>query len=675
MDNRWHQIETLFEAALQQPPDERADWLADHCDDPALRADVERLLDAHERTGGILDAPLYPSEAPAADRRIGAYRTERLLGRGGMGRVYLATRADGQFEQHVALKLLQAGFPSEERAQRFRAERQILATLSHPHIAQLFDGGVTEDGQPYFVMEYVDGQPIDAYCDAHRLPIDARLRLFLDVCAAVQYAHRNLIVHRDLKPSNIFVTEAGTVKLLDFGIAKLLDADRMPGAAPQTRTGVLPMTPEYASPEQVRDGAITTASDVYQLGVVLYELLTGQRPYNVRDRSPSEVERVICDEMPTRPSTAVTDAPSDTMDAPASPDRLRKTLRGDLDTIVMKALRKEPDRRYASAEQLADDLQRYLNDEPVTARADAWTYRTRKFVRRHRWSVATVAGFLVLLIGYALTVTWQARQIAQERDRAQIETMKAEHVKAFLIALFGNAWQNVGGSDSVAVRASLDSGVERLQQRLADQPEIRAEMMSAVAGVYLRLGDAAAAQPLLKGALATHRALEHPDEVASLLLELAEVAEQRSAPDRAEALYREALDIRRTERGDQRIATAQVKNQLAQSLESHGRDSAAVALYAEAAPVYRRAMGDSHTQTAVLLGRLGALYRERGDYASAEPLLRDAFEMHQQLEGTEHPSTQRALKRLVRLYEAWDAPGRAAAYRDQLTTLPTPDSQ
>ena len=621
-----------------------------------------------------MDAPGEGAPESAVGRRIGPYRTVRLLGRGGMGDVYLAERADGQFEKQVALKLLRTGFHSGDRTQRFRAERQILASFTHPNIARLLDGGVTEAGRPFFAMEHVRGQPIDAYCDAHRLPIRKRLRLFLDVCAAVQYAHRNLIVHRDLKPSNILVTDDGTVQLLDFGIAKLLDPERMPGTAPQTRTGLLPMTPEYASPEQVRGGAITTASDVYQLGVVLYELLTGQRPHDVRDCSPSEAERIICDERPTRPSTAVTDASPETAGAGSSPRRLRKALRGDLDTIVMKALRKEPERRYASAEQLADDLQRYLNDEPVTARADAWTYRTRKFVRRHRWGVATAAGFLVLLLSYTLTVTWQARQIAQERDHAQIEAMKTEHVKAFLIALFGNAWQNVGGPDSVAVRASLDSGVERLRKRLSDQPEIRAEMMSAVAAVYQRLGDASAAQPLLEEALATHRSLHQSGEVASLLLELGEAAEQQGATGRAEALYREALATRQARRGDQHIAVAQVRNELAQLLDAMGRDAAAVSLYAEAAPVYRREMGDGHTQTARLLGRLGALYLERGQHANAEPLLREAFEMHERLEGTKHPSAQRALKRLVRLYEAWDAPDRAAAYRDQLVKLPTPDA-
>ena len=396
MADDWPDIEALFEAALEQPPGEREAWLAAHCDDPALRARIEQLLAAHERSGGILDEPLHPpsdqpeSPPPDADvgRRIGPYRTVDLLGHGGMGSVYLAERADGQFDQRVALKLLRIGFDTEDRTRRFLAERQILATLTHPNIARLLDGGVAGAGQPFFVMEYVDGRPLGQYCDAHRLSIQERLGLFVTVCRAVQYAHSNLIVHRDLKPSNILVTDGGTVKLLDFGIAKLLDPDALPShAVPRTRTGFLPMTPAYASPEQVRGEAITTASDVYQLGVVLYELLVGRRPYRVRGRTPSEIEHLICTKEPTRPSTALAKVgkgpPEDVGRArKTSPDQLQRVLRGDLDMIALTALRKEPARRYDSAEQLAEDVERYLAGRPVTARAQTWGYRVGEFVRR-----------------------------------------------------------------------------------------------------------------------------------------------------------------------------------------------------------------------------------------------------------------------------------------------------
>ena len=357
-----------------------------------------------------------------------------------MGCVLLAERGDGAFEQRVAVKLVESAAPGLVR--RFRQERRILASLDHPHVARLLDGGALQDGRPYLVMEYVDGQPITDYADAKRLPIETRVRLFAQVCEAVAYAHRNLVVHRDLKPSNIFVTEdeAGRprVKLLDFGIAKLLDFEDEDASSPLTRTGARLLTPDYASPEQVRGAALTTASDVYQLGVVLYELLTGQRPYQLGTLSPANAERIICETDPARPSLAVTqgEAPPD---EPGVDDARRTTrgglgraLRGDLDRIVLKALRKEPERRYDSASGLGEDLHHYLAGRPVSARPDSAGYRMRRFVGRHRLGVAAAATFLVLLIGYAATVTVQQAQTARERDRA-------ERINRVLLGIFGPA--------------------------------------------------------------------------------------------------------------------------------------------------------------------------------------------------------------------------------------------
>ena len=662
MTDGWSDIEALFEAALEQPPGERAVWLSDHCDDPERRARVERLLAAHERSGGILDEPLYPpadeSEVPSPDaaegRRIGPYRTVHLLGHGGMGSVYLAERADGQFDQQVALKLLRTGFDTEERTRRFLAERQILATLTHPNIARLLDGGVAEAGQPFFVMEYVDGRPLGQYCDAHRLSIQERLRLFVTVCRAVQYAHRNLIVHRDLKPSNILVTDGGTVKLLDFGIAKLLDPDALPShSAPRTRTGFLPMTPAYASPEQVRGEAITTASDVYQLGIILYELLIGRRPYRVRGRTPSEIEHLICTKEPSRPSTAITEGeklpPEDVGRArKTSADQLRRVLRGDLDMIALTALRKESTRRYDSAGQLAEDVERHLTGRPVTARAHTWRYRVGKFVRRHRWGVTVAAAIVLLVAGAVVGLMRQNRRIAQERDRVRVEAMKAEHVKDFLIDLFGQSDPLTARGDTATVEEVLEAGAARVQKDLADQPEIQAEMMNAIGGVYKRLGRYEDARPLLEEALATQRSLvgDQHASVASSLADVASLEHLEGNYERAERLFREALAIRRALHPDDHIEGAAAKGDLAAVLHTVGEREEAAALYAEALPVYRQRLGSSHSQTAEVLTNLGLLRKDLGDVLVADSLLREALHIRRRTLEADHPDIATTLNYL-----------------------------
>ncbi|MEL7361459.1 MAG: serine/threonine-protein kinase, partial [Bacteroidota bacterium] len=424
---RWTEIQTLFEAALEHSPEERTTFLAAAAPDPTLRREVEALLAADEQAGPLdaLQDDLEPLasgwRAAPSEERVGPYRLVRELGRGGMGTVWLAERAvddaNAQFEQQVALKLL-PGPPSSEQIRRFLAERQVLARLQHRHIARLLDGGVTERGRPYFALEVVDGQPITTYCDQHDLDIEARLQLFLQVCDAVQYAHQNLVVHRDLKPSNILVTTNAegqpSAKLLDFGIAKLLDGPR-PSLGAVTQTGQRMMTPAYAAPEQVRGEAVTTATDVYALGVVLYELLAGQRPYEVTNLIPSQVERLICETMPARPSTVVLDADTET---PRAASR-RGRLTGDLDVIVMKALRKEPEARYDSAAQLRDDLARHLAALPISARPSTVGYRVRSFVRRHRLGVGAAALVVLALVLGLATTLWQAQRAANEAEAAQ----------------------------------------------------------------------------------------------------------------------------------------------------------------------------------------------------------------------------------------------------------------
>jgi WD40 repeat protein/serine/threonine protein kinase len=440
--DHWQRVREIFDAVSEQPPSERAALLESASgDDEVLRAEVEKLLRAHDRVADFLEeSPLvavFPKDIPdteAIGRRIGPYQVVGEIARGGMGVVYKAVRADDEYQKQVAIKLVWPGTGGEKLLQRFRQERQILAQLEHPNIARLLDGGTTAEGWPYVVMEYVAGVPMTAYCDAHRLSITERLQLFRTVCAAVQYAHQNLIIHRDLKPDNILVTEDGTVKLLDFGIAKLLDTALGPEAAKLTRTGWRLMTPAYASPEQVRGETMTTASDVYSLGVVLYELLTGHRPFRLKGLLPHEAMRMICEEEPKRPSQAIirTVAESDldgqrrsthTPEAVSrmgegSPERLRARLQGDLDNIVLMALRKEPQQRYASVEQFSEDIARHLAGQPVIARKGTLSYRASKFIRRHKVGVtiATLA-LLALILGLVLSVR-QAR-LAEEQARWQ----------------------------------------------------------------------------------------------------------------------------------------------------------------------------------------------------------------------------------------------------------------
>ncbi|HET9038998.1 MAG TPA: serine/threonine-protein kinase, partial [Gemmatimonadales bacterium] len=384
MTSRWQRMNELFHDALAVPAERRGSFVAQSCgDDPAMADEIAQLLAAHSRDEGIMEGPAVvtapgwlEAETPAVvGRRFGPYRVVRELARGGMGAVYLAQRDDGAFEQRVALKLIKRGMDSDQVVARFRAERQILASLEHPNIARLLDGGASDDGQPYLVMEYIDGQRIDEFARERRLPVAERLRLWLQVCGAVSYAHQQLVVHRDIKPANVLVTADGTPKLLDFGIARLLHPD---AEAVSTMTALRMLTPEYASPEQIEGRHATTVSDVYSLGVVLYELLTDQSPYRPRSRSPRDLAEAICTTEPVRPSAAVSEADAS----------LGRRLRGDLDTILLTALRKEPDRRYPSVEQLAGDVRRHLEGLPVRARPDTFGYRAGKFVRRNRAGVA-----------------------------------------------------------------------------------------------------------------------------------------------------------------------------------------------------------------------------------------------------------------------------------------------
>jgi serine/threonine protein kinase len=401
---RWDRVGSLFAGALEQPPGGRRAFVEQAAgDDPALGPEVISLLEAHEREDGLFASEPFDGEDDNLDdrephpARIGPYQLFHLLGRGGMGSVYLASRVDGEYRKRVALKVLRPGFDSPDLARRFRRERQILASLDHPFIARLLDGGTIEEGRPFLVLEYVDGRPLDRWCREERPSLERRLDLFASICAAVAYAHQNLIVHRDLKPANILVTADGVPKLLDFGISKLLNPELSAGTLAPTALGLQPMTPDYASPEQLRGETITTASDVFSLGVLLFEMLTDLHPFREPGQTREQLLRRIREEEPTRPSDAVRRKTLPAERATILPRRLH----GDLDAIVGKALRKEPHRRYGSVAQLAEDLERFREGAPVLARKGTSGYRFGKWVRRHRLAVAALSAIVAVSLGFA----------------------------------------------------------------------------------------------------------------------------------------------------------------------------------------------------------------------------------------------------------------------------------
>ncbi len=517
--DRWQEIDRLFAASLDLPAAERLAFLElESAGDQDLIDQVSRLLRTEAGSAGRLEAPSVATPTAFIEdlasrsetrQEIGGYTLIRELGRGGMGTVYLAEYEGDEFRKRVALKILRHGVDTEDVLRRFVTERRILASLNHPGIAQLVDGGATEDGQPYLVMEFVDGESITDYCDHHRLTIRERLVLILQVAEAVKTAHTNLIVHRDLKPSNILVTPEGHVKLLDFGIAKLLDADE---GADRTKTGHYLLTPDHASPEQLRGDPITTSTDVYQLGVLLFLLLTGQRPYQATGESVARLKELADQREMPRPSTAVASAEDPESAAhtrSTSPKQLHRTLRGDLDTIIGKALSLEPEHRYASVENLAADIRRFLDGRPISARPATLAYRTRKFLRRRAWVVPVAVAALIFLAIYAATLVRYTSQLEDERNTARLEADRAEEVQKFLVDLFSSANpyrpadQDIGRE--ITVIEALDLGVERLQTSLQDQPEVRASILSAIATVLQDLDRLDKALPLSKEALALNQ--------------------------------------------------------------------------------------------------------------------------------------------------------------------------
>ncbi len=696
-DPRIH-LDALFDQALDLEGEARARFLADlDAREPALAAELRELLSLAESPGlhasGLepraLAQPVWqalfdhasstggiesPSPTvPFEDFRIGVWHALRTLGRGGMGTVYLVERSEGGFRQHGAMKLLRAGADSDEFLRRFEQERQILATLNHEGIARLLDGGRDPQGRPYLVMEYVEGEPIDRASDRERLSIDQRVALFVQVAQAVAYAHRNLIAHRDIKPGNIIIGTDGKAKLLDFGIAKAL-ADEPLGEEPLTRTALRVFTPDYATPEQVYGQPASTATDVYQLGLLLYELLTGQRAQRVTDMSQQTLENAICRAEPVRPSERVTEDGEAATARQTTPSALRRKLRGDLDNIVLKALRKEPERRYASAIAMVEDLERWRQGRPVRARPETLGYRTGKFVRRHAWAVAASVAIVAMIAGYAVTVTLQASALARERDRAQAEAAKALQVKTLVLRVFEGANPDASGSAQLTARELLDRGWAAIERELGGQPDVQIELLDAVGEAYRQLGVYDRAETLFARSLEIARteASRQPLLLARALRSRGRVRSDRGDYAAAETDLRDALGRYRAAFGGDHDDVATTLGDLAQLLDLRGEFARSETMYREALAMHRRLHGERHLHVADNLGDLGMILRRQGDYAGAEPLLSASLSLRRQLLPAQHPEIAYAMTDLAQVRnDLGEYDSAEALYREALASLQT----
>jgi tetratricopeptide (TPR) repeat protein len=619
----------------------------------------------------------------------------REIGRGGMGTVYLAARADDAFQKLVAIKIIRHGLDTEDIIQRFRGERQILAKLDHPNVTRLLDGGTTEDGLPYFVMEYIEGEPIDLYCDQRKLTITERLQLFQGVCAAVRYAHQNLVIHRDIKPGNVLVTKEGVPRLLDFGIAKLLTPGTSPGE--RTLTGPRPLTPEYASPEQIRGETITTSSDVYSLGVLLYRLLTGKNPYRLADHTPAEMERVICGDEPQRASVA-------------AGSMLGRRLRGDLDNIVLMAMRREPQRRYASVEQFSEDIRRHLDGLPVIARSDTVGYRATKFVARHKAGVVAATLLVLTLAAGVVAMAWQARV-------ARLETAKAQRINTFLQDMLsfsspGYASPNSKKDPDVKVSEVVEEAAKRAETELADQPEVLAEMQRTIGEIYYSQGRYDQAEQILRRSLEKRQRLygDGSHETAEALNLLANTLLRKGANGEAETLFRKGIDIERNQAkrghldvramvhalgdygsmldqvenntaepylrealqyasrltGKDRAFLAMIENDLGNVISRRG-DPEADRLFRAAIDEYRKLPAGAYAEMGTPLSNVALDLTNAGRYDEAEAFVREALELRQKVLGNAHPDTAMTWHRLSDLlYKKGDYQGAESAGREAL---------
>ena len=666
------ELQRLFEAALVLPAEQRQAFLKRECgSDEEMLARLEAMVATADEsvilpglTGALERALGAGTEPNAADgdglpagfpETVGQFRLIRPLGRGGMGAVYLAERANADFTQRVAVKLIRPGWDTPQVTRRFLSERQILAQLEHPGIARFIDGGVTDAGQPYFAMEFIEGTPIDEHCDALRLGVADRLGLFLEACQAVQYAHQRFVVHRDLKPSNILVTPQGKVKLLDFGIATVLAAGDQSG---NTLYGTGVGTPFYMSPEQFRADPITAASDVYTLGILLFELLTGTVPHRVSSSHPRDIERVVLGQDAERPSTAIgRPNPRTTQDTPHSPEevcarrgtgvaRLRRALRGDLDAILLKALDRDPKRRYASVQAFADDVSRYLSGHPVEAKPASLGYRLSRTAKRHPWGLGAAAAVTLLLAGYVATLSIQNARVEAALALAEDEAQKSSAVSAFLLDLFraSNPAQTLG--DEPTALDLLESGAERAESM--EDIGVRSELYHVLGRTYRSLGRYEEALPLMQRAVALRRGPPPAADrdLGASLDDLASILQDLSRHDEAKSVFDEALAVR-ARLGEDDPDHIETLNNLGVFYRVVDDLEAAEPLVRRTLEARRRIYEPGHPRIGVALNNLASVLIGLGDTEEVETLQREVLEIWRTSQGPDHPDVALALSNLA----------------------------
>ncbi len=726
---RWQEVWKVFEDAVARPQRERRAYLDEACgENRQLRRAVDELLAADNEADSLLDQPVarmggaggardereqlgapFPAHRELArGTAVGPYRILRRIGQGGMSTVYLAERADDTFPRRVAVKLVRPGLESKDLLERLRVERRILASLDHPYVARLFDGGTLHpsgsDGLPYFVMEYVEGVAVNDYCEHHQLSVDERLELFGKICESVHYAHQNLVIHRDIKPSNILVTAAGDPKLLDFGIAKLLNPELGAAALEPTATWQRILTPNYASPEQIRGKLITTATDVYSLGVLLYQLLTGCLPRDFTGCSPHEIENLFSDTEPLPPSAAVSRsgepvAAEDAAEAPVAgrslpaeagstaaaaaatevwpatepfpgsgPQALRRRLKGDLDAIVLKALRSAPQRRYGTVERLAADIGRYRAGLPVEARASGWRYRAGKFARRHRGALAVATAAVMLVIGFAVAMTVQASRVARERDLARSERDQKAQVLALVRQLFESSNPYDDSHAQLTVREVLERSVPLMEHAVRGQPDVRAELLYTSGSILSLLGEPADARGPLEEALEIRRGLtgERDPNVVETMSTLSTAVLQLGEYDQAEELARRAVKIARGLFDDDDPALVGPLNDLVTVLCWRHQFDAADELAAEALSLVGQLPAGSDREIRAL-EHMAIIRSSAGDHAEAVRLNREALALMRELYGDRHPAQVATLNNLgLNLRRSDDFDGAEKIYREAI---------